>query len=361
MSEGRRTPLFVGCNVAVIGALAAIGLLEAKDGTAYYRLVQEDGPLEWATVVLLLPAAWMCVRAARRGGDWFWWGLGAFCVFFAGEEISWGQRLMAYQPPEYFLEHNSQQELNVHNLFKQYVRTKYLLLLILWGWGVALPLLDRFVPPVCRAGEKLRVVVPPVGLGPAFAAIALVLHEYPWKYTGEVAEAAFALVLLMTVAVESYRDGEDRPLAVRLGATAVGAVLVGAAVPPVLGVLLHGSDAERAAMVEREVAALAADWHAQAEADDDEPSGCKTHIRIFTWVRKHDYDEFRKGAFAALDIDETRREFFLDPWNNPYWVRSTCKKRRDKTVFIYSFGPDAQRDSTKKALAGDDLGTSFEP
>lgn len=32
------------------------------------------------------------------------------------EEISWGQRLLTFETPEYFLEQNSQFELNVHNL-----------------------------------------------------------------------------------------------------------------------------------------------------------------------------------------------------------------------------------------------------
>ena len=32
------------------------------------------------------------------------------------EEISWGQRVLAFRPPSYFLEQNFQQELNFHNL-----------------------------------------------------------------------------------------------------------------------------------------------------------------------------------------------------------------------------------------------------
>ena len=45
-------------------------------------------------------------------------GLGLFCWFVAGEEISWGQRLLAFQPPEFFLRENFQQELNLHNLLQ---------------------------------------------------------------------------------------------------------------------------------------------------------------------------------------------------------------------------------------------------
>ncbi len=368
MSNGRLALLGSGLILVIIASLAA---LEAIDKHAYYLLVQEDGVLEWATVVLMLPATWLCLQGARRmradGArlPWFFAGLMAFCVFFAGEEISWGQRLMAYQPPEYFLENNSQQELNVHNLFKKYVRTKYLLMGILGLYGVLLPLLSHFVAPIRALTERLGVIVPPVLLVPGFAATGLLIYDYPWKYTGEVAECLFSLALYLTIALkveELPTDVQARfPLAGRVAATVGGAAVLALLIPPVLGVVLHGSDEERTGAAAAEIEALVADWHAHAEAEGRGPSRCGTHIRLFTWVRKHDYELFREGAFAALDTDEVRRRYFLDPWNNPYWVRHVCKKKRTRGVFIYSFGPNSQRDSTKKALAPDDIGVEFMP
>lgn len=38
------------------------------------------------------------------------------CLFFFGEEISWGQHLFEWQSPEYFLEHNKRSETNLHNM-----------------------------------------------------------------------------------------------------------------------------------------------------------------------------------------------------------------------------------------------------
>jgi hypothetical protein len=45
-----------------------------------------------------------------------------FCFVVAGKEASWGQRLMGYQPSEYFLANNFQQELNVHNVIETSTR-----------------------------------------------------------------------------------------------------------------------------------------------------------------------------------------------------------------------------------------------
>ncbi len=41
-------------------------------------------------------------------------------VFVAGEEISWGQRIIGFATPDYLLDNNIQEELNLHN-----IRTKY--------------------------------------------------------------------------------------------------------------------------------------------------------------------------------------------------------------------------------------------
>jgi hypothetical protein len=42
--------------------------------------------------------------------------MAVFCFFSGGEEISWGQRIFHIKTPEYFAEHNTQDEMNIHNL-----------------------------------------------------------------------------------------------------------------------------------------------------------------------------------------------------------------------------------------------------
>jgi len=47
---------------------------------------------------------------------WVLYLLGALGLFMiAGEEISWGQRIFGLETPEFYLEHNTQKEINLHN------------------------------------------------------------------------------------------------------------------------------------------------------------------------------------------------------------------------------------------------------
>ena len=46
----------------------------------------------------------------------------------------------------------------------------------------------------------------------------------------------------------------------------------------------------------------------------------------------------------------------LDPWNYAYWIRDNCAAdERERMTYIYSFGPNRRRDSTKWEVGGDDL------
>ena len=94
---------------------------------------QEDAWVEWATFFAFSAAGvtgalalWKALPSPghSRSEPWSWapkvvlLGVTLFCFFVAGEEVSWGQRLLAFKPPDIFLDTNYQQELNVHNIFK---------------------------------------------------------------------------------------------------------------------------------------------------------------------------------------------------------------------------------------------------
>lgn len=63
------------------------------------------------------------------------------CVYFAGEELSWGQHVFGWGTPEYFAKVNDQQETNIHNI-SSWFDQKPRLLLELWVLigGVIYPL-----------------------------------------------------------------------------------------------------------------------------------------------------------------------------------------------------------------------------
>src|SRR5690606_17881918 len=85
--------------------------------------VVEGGFVEnWAVVPLLIGAAYAtCVyRTQRQDAGWrlkLMVGMIAlFSLFVAGEEISWGQRLLGHESSAFFREHNAQGETNLHNM-----------------------------------------------------------------------------------------------------------------------------------------------------------------------------------------------------------------------------------------------------
>lgn len=95
----------------------------------------ELGFTELATVVLLLPAVGMAARACLRATDPLlrgWFALMALgCLYFAGEEASWGQHLLQWQTPEAIAALNDQAETNLHNM-SSWADQKPRLLLELW-------------------------------------------------------------------------------------------------------------------------------------------------------------------------------------------------------------------------------------
>jgi len=95
-----------------------------QDKEAFMFWIREDGLVEWLTfVVLIVMSAFsfsMSFTFSRSGAEGrakkVWLFLGFLFFFGAMEEISWGQRILGIESPEWFLKHNRQFETNVHNL-----------------------------------------------------------------------------------------------------------------------------------------------------------------------------------------------------------------------------------------------------
>lgn len=92
-----------------------------RDG--FIMLFDDDGLIETAQAVLYVVGVGLSVAIARslfRTGHRLWaaaYGLLAVALFWvAGEEISWGQRILGVATPEWFLQHNVQREMTLHNL-----------------------------------------------------------------------------------------------------------------------------------------------------------------------------------------------------------------------------------------------------
>lgn len=111
--------------IAFVIVLIIIGDIGAFINVHWYetKYAEEDGFIEWLTTVPLLIATvaaigYLVKLTSRRSWLFFLSVLfiALFAFFAGGEEISWGQRIFHIQTPEYFKEHNAQDEMNLHNL-----------------------------------------------------------------------------------------------------------------------------------------------------------------------------------------------------------------------------------------------------
>ncbi len=356
--------------LAVLPLVVAFALNESNR-EAYYQAVQEDEFLEWATVWAFAVAAVVfavaAVRQKRSTGalPWFLAGVGLFCFFVAGEEISWGQRVLGYRPPVYFLEQNFQQELNVHNVVDTSLR-KLSLKAVILGYGVVLPLL-ALVPPVRRLFGRMAVVAPTWTLAPAFLVSFYTYQAYPFKFTGEVVELMLGMAFLFAAlhAAETHGGRADES-GRRLGRLALVVAIIGALglSAAALSRRQRGADPAILEAVAAETAALESDFLTMARRNRGRSvTKCGLHKRVFSFVEKYDTDYLYEGAFAALTeqgLPEERAEFFLDPWNSPYWIRDKCSRRQGRRIiFVYSFGPNRKRESSEWEVRGDDIGMTI--
>ena len=131
----------------------------------------EDGPIEYGTAICLFLSSVIllgqAVRTARSGGASSLWLVlySAAFLFGAGEEISWGQRIIGWETTGFFAEHNVQNETTLHNLaFGDEQLTKslfgsYLTVAILM-YLVVLPLLYSRISLVARLVDRIMLPLP---------------------------------------------------------------------------------------------------------------------------------------------------------------------------------------------------------
>lgn len=346
-------------NLVILGLVVVFGVLHTANSDLFYQNVQEDQPLEWVTFWAFMLAAFFYAKAAssniRTGLPWFVVGLSMFCFVVAMEEISWGQRLLGYETPRYFLEHNYQKELNLHNVVATRFR-KLALGVFLAGYGLFLPLV-RTLPLTMGLFHKLRLQAPPVALVPSFAILFGVYIVYPWRYTGEIVEAGMALAFLFSALAARDSADVDEPRMNRwlLLAGSLSLVVAFGFGSALWSRGLRSADPALVQVAKTEIRALANDLKTVLSRTD---RLCGHHERATHFASKRGVERLRDGRFAKLveqGLPEERAEFFMDPWSTAYWVRVTCNEKRSK-AFLYSFGPNRRRDSSRWKRRGDDIG-----
>jgi hypothetical protein len=169
--------------------IAATYTASAVDPVFHQRwFSSEEGFLEWVTVILLVPAAWFGARSALRVPDLTrrtfvrrsWFALTFVCVYFAGEEISWGQKIFFWDTPEFIGALNDQNETNLHNI-SSWFDQKPRLLFEVWVLvaGVVVPI-RQAMQGVTYAQTQWQCWFWPTGVCVPAAALALLSMVPEW-------------------------------------------------------------------------------------------------------------------------------------------------------------------------------------
>jgi hypothetical protein len=329
-------------------AAAWIVFLLAYAGRApesYHSAVQEDHFIEWWTVVLFAAAFFFRFRSAWRGKRPFDLCVALFCLFVAGEEFSWGQRLLGFAPPAAFLEGNTQQELTLHNFAGIFGQPKYVLMLALLGYGLLLPALSR-IPRARSYVEKLGATPPKLHHAVWFVAAVALLLWYPVDFTGEWVETlAGATFLASSPAIR--------------GESVVRSAAVGALIAFLLAIvsgMSRGGGPAHLACAEAELSALARPLADPRNEMWERTAGGSLHKRVLSalddgyatqeWAGSLD-DVACKGSPARTA--SKRRAAMVDPWGMPYWIR-VDDAPTGRVIEVYSMGPNRRRDDP-----GDDV------
>lgn len=194
---------------------------------AYLFMYMESGWIEVSTVIFLIVAIIFSVLFLKAHNfsnyNWFRWCIVLLifgCIYFAGEEISWGQHIYGWETPESWSAINDQSETNLHNtspLFDQIPRT--LLSIAALVGGVLVPLY-RFITKNFPNQHSINFWLWPtyVCLPTALFSQLVSWHEKFYKVlnieipvaldirAGEVKESLLALFILIYVLSIWYRN-----------------------------------------------------------------------------------------------------------------------------------------------------------
>ncbi|SFW30902.1 hypothetical protein [Cellulophaga fucicola] len=110
---------------AVLFVICSVGLYFGLTDKEFFdkSYAQEDGLVEYGTALMLFLVSLVCIFRlfTIQKGKSITWKIGTLIfallfLFGAGEEISWGQRILDVQSSEFFIENNAQGETNLHNM-----------------------------------------------------------------------------------------------------------------------------------------------------------------------------------------------------------------------------------------------------
>ncbi len=173
------------------------------------RYMMEDGEIEYGTVILLLASCvlilyrWLKLRKVHS----LYFSLISlliFIVFFfvAGEELSWGQRIIGIETTEYFKENNAQQELNLHNLVISGIKINKLifgliLTTVILLYIVLLPIIYNQMKSFSSLLDRWYIPVPRLRHAVSYLVLTLIISIIPASKIWELLEFGSVLIFFL--------------------------------------------------------------------------------------------------------------------------------------------------------------------
>ena len=209
----------IAVGVVINVFIMALAMLWQHDSALLWRLLVEDGIVEWMQFLCFAVTsgllAFLAVEQWQRTPKinlqlLAFVGLALLVALAALEEVSWFQRVLHLATPEYFLSHNRQSETNLHNLAVGNASLhKVILLKVIAIVGlthnIILPLVARKRPAVRGFVEKFGLYLPPLSASIIYIGLVALSHlviDHPRK--GELGEMFGAVHYLSTVVAAYY-------------------------------------------------------------------------------------------------------------------------------------------------------------
>jgi hypothetical protein len=185
----------------------------------YKEIIKEDGVIEYLTAFLLLiSSVFLFSKVIKigysRGYPWFIFNvlmvLGLFFGF--GEELSWGQRIFSIESSDLFLNHNSQDEINIHNLTIRDISINKLI--FSYGFSIIfgvyfLLLLNGYKKNkrINNIVDKIGIPLPKIKHSIFFVGLSCIIFIIPDCEKWELWECLFVLFFFL-ILVEPYNSSE---------------------------------------------------------------------------------------------------------------------------------------------------------
>ena len=180
------------------------------------QYAQEDGLIENLTAIFLFGAALLVIRfiwkhkGINRFKTWCHILLVVLLLFGAGEEISWGQRIFNIETPEFFLEHNAQQETNLHNLMVGDTKINKLIFglilsTFLFIYFIGFPILYSKVSFFNKLFDKFGIPIPHIWQSFVFVSATLMTMVITSSRKWELSEMVLSFCIMLVI-LNSYNN-----------------------------------------------------------------------------------------------------------------------------------------------------------